>query len=153
MKKQLMIASDHGGWELKEQIKQHYPEFDWLDLGPIQKESTVDYPDFADLLCSKVSDPTFDPQGVLICGSGQGMSIRANKFPQIRAALVWNEESTRLSREHNNANILCLGGRLLPLKTALDCVKVFFETPFAGGRHTARVEKIHKPIKGKTDDC
>jgi len=145
MKKSLMIASDHGGWELKEQIKKNFPDINWMDLGPAQSETSVDYPDFADMLCSKISQPTSEPQGILICGSGQGMAIRANKFPPVRAALVWNEESTRLSREHNNANVLCLGGRLLPIKTALECVKTFLETPFGGGRHAARVEKIHKP--------
>lgn len=146
MKKHLMIASDHGGWELKEQIKSHFPEIEWMDLGPKTGEASVDYPDFADALCSKVQTSTNEPQGLLICGSGQGMAIRANKFTSVRAALVWNEESTRLSREHNNANILCLGGRLIPLKTAIECVQIFLETPFAGGRHIARVEKIHKPI-------
>lgn len=146
MKKQLMIASDHGGWELKEQIKSQFPAIEWMDLGPTTGEASVDYPDFADSLCSKIKTPSStEPQGILICGSGQGMAIRANKFPSVRAALVWNEESTRLSREHNNANILCLGGRLLPTKTALECVKIFLETPFAGGRHSARVEKIHRP--------
>ena len=145
MKKHLMIASDHGGWELKEQIKSHFPEIEWIDLGPKNGDTSVDYPDFADVLCSKVQTSTAEPQGLLICGSGQGMAIRANKFSSVRAALVWNEESTRLSREHNNANILCLGGRLIPLKTALECVRIFLETPFAGGRHTARVEKLHKP--------
>ncbi len=145
MKKHLMIASDHGGWELKEQIKSHFPEIEWMDLGPKTGEASVDYPDFADTLCSKVQISSTEPQGLLICGSGQGMAMRANKFSSVRAALVWNEESTRLSREHNNANILCLGGRLIPLKTALECVRIFLETPFTGGRHTARVEKIHKP--------
>lgn len=146
MKKQLMIASDHGGWELKEQIKSHFPEIEWMDLGPTNRESSVDYPDFADALCSKIkTSPSSEPQGILVCGSGQGMAIRANKFSTVRAALVWNAESTRLSREHNNANILCLGERMLSPKTALECVKIFLETPFAGGRHAARVDKIHKP--------
>ncbi len=147
MKKHLMIAADHGGWELKEQIKAHFPEIDWTDLGPQNSTSPVDYPDFADLLCAKVEKSlSNDPQGILICGSGQGMAIRANKYPHIRAALAWSEDSSRLSREHNNANVLCLGGRLISPSTAIECVKTFLETPFAGGRHTARVEKIHKPL-------
>jgi ribose 5-phosphate isomerase B len=141
-----MIASDHGGWELKELIKETFPQISWTDFGPETQANSVDYPDFADKVCTKISNPSPDPQAILICGSGQGMAIRANKYPQIRAALAWNEDSTRLSREHNNANVLCLGGRLLPAKTALECVKIFLETPFADGRHTARVEKIHKPI-------
>lgn len=145
MKKHLMIASDHGGWELKEKIKSHFSEIEWMDLGP-QTDASVDYPDFADSLCSKIQTPsTTEPQGILICGSGQGMAIRANKFSSVRAALVWNEESTRLAREHNNANVLCLGGRLIPSNIALECVRIFLDTPFAGGRHTARVEKIHNP--------
>lgn len=146
MKQRLLIASDHGGWELKEQIKSAFPQMEWIDLGPKSKELSVDYPDYADLLCSQVEKNSESPQGILVCGSGQGMAMRANKFPQVRAALVWNEESSRLSREHNNANILCLGGRLLPTQVALDCVKVFLDTTFADGRHTSRVEKIHKMI-------
>jgi ribose 5-phosphate isomerase B len=142
----LLIASDHGGWELKEKIKAHFTKVQWVDLGPKESKQTVDYPDFADLLCTQIQGDFERPQGILICGSGQGMAIRANKYPQIRAALVWDEESTRLSREHNAANVLCLGGRLIPTARALECVKIFLETPFAGGRHANRIEKLHKPI-------
>lgn len=144
--KTLMIASDHGGWELKEKIKKQFPEIQWEDFGPASDQQSVDYPDYADLVCKKIGKQADGPLGILVCGSGQGMAIRANKYPEVRAALVWSEESARLSREHNNANILCLGGRLLPTDTAFACVKAFLETPFAGGRHQNRIEKLHKPI-------
>lgn len=144
--KSLMIASDHGGWELKEKIKTAFPEVQWVDLGPQTDQQSVDYPDFADLVCSKIKPDGDQPLGILVCGSGQGMAMRANKFPTVRAALVWNEECAKLSREHNNANILCLGGRLLPIDVALACVRAFLETPFAGGRHSQRIEKLHKQI-------
>jgi ribose 5-phosphate isomerase B len=143
--KVLMIAADHGGWELKEKIKQQFPHIAWVDFGPTNSEESVDYPDFADLVCNKIKPEGNNPQGILVCGSGQGMAIRANKFPAVRAALVWSEESSRLAREHNNANVLCLGGRLLSTETAMACVKAFIETPFAGGRHSLRLEKLHKP--------
>lgn len=146
MAKNLMIASDHGGWDLKEKIKAHFPEVQWSDLGPTTDSQSVDYPDFADLICTKINQQSHEPQAILICGSGQGMAMRANKYPSVRAALVWSEESARLCREHNDANILCLGGRLLDLQTALACVKLFLETPFAGGRHQQRIEKLHKPV-------
>lgn len=146
MKKRMMIASDHGGWELKEKIKTQFPEIEWIDFGTSNATQSVDYPDYADSLCNKIEPQANEPQGILVCGSGQGMCMRANKFPQVRAALVWNEESARLSREHNNANILCLGGRLLPEETAVSCVRAFLTTPFAGGRHLNRIEKVNKPV-------
>ncbi len=144
--KSLMIASDHGGWELKEKIKTQFPDIKWIDYGPETDKQSVDYPDFADLVCSKIKADGDQPQGILVCGSGQGMAMRANKYLNIRAALVWSEECSKLSREHNNANVLCLGGRLLPTEVAIACVRAFLETPFAGGRHSQRIEKIHKPI-------
>jgi ribose 5-phosphate isomerase B len=142
--KSLLIASDHGGWDLKEQIKSHFPSVEWIDLGPESKQQSVDYPDYADRVCSHQSTYEDGPQGILICGSGQGMAMRANKFSHIRAALVWSEESAQLAREHNNANILCLGGRLLTKEIAFSCVKAFLETPFAGGRHQQRIDKLHQ---------
>lgn len=146
MKRSLLIASDHGGWKLKEKIKSHLSDIQWIDLGTNSATQSVDYPDYADLLCHKIIPQSNEPQGILICGSGQGMAMRANKFPQIRAALVWNEESSRLAREHNNANILCLGGRLLEENLALNCVKIFLTTDFAGGRHGERIEKLNKNV-------
>ena len=147
--KTLMIASDHGGWDLKEKIKHQFPEIQWVDLGPQTDSQSVDYPDYADLVCLNTKPEIHVPQGILICGSGQGMAIRAIRYPHIRAALVWSEECARLSREHNDANVLCLGGRLIPAEVAYKCVQIFLETPFAGGRHAARLKKLSKPINPK----
>ncbi len=139
--KKLYISSDHAGHELKQQLQTMLPELPWEDLGPFGADS-VDYPDYADELTEKIQDEsTF---GVLICGSGQGMVIRANRFSHIRAALCWNEDMTRLSRQHNNANVLCLGSRWITLEDAAKLVLVFLNTEFEGGRHTARVEKLWK---------
>lgn len=144
--KPVYIASDHGGWQLKEAIKNHFPQVQWIDFGTNDPSQSVDYPDYADRVCEKIKTDDGSAQAILICGSGQGMAMRANRYPHVRAALVWSEESTKLSREHNNANILCLGGRLLPDALALACVKIFLETPFEGGRHTGRVNKLNQPI-------
>jgi ribose 5-phosphate isomerase B len=136
------IGCDHGGLELKNRIIKSIDEFEFIDVGAFTTDS-VDYPDFADLVCQMVLKKEVE-YGVLICGSGQGMAIRANRFKGIRAALVWNQEVTRLSREHNNANILCLGGRILPHGIAVDLVKTFLKTPFAEGRHLVRIQKLDK---------
>lgn len=137
----IYLASDHGGFELKEKIKKlRLANLSFSDLGP-ENSNSVDYPDFANLVAQAV---TKNPNsfGILICGSGQGMAIRANKFSNIRAALVWNEASTLLSRQHNNANVLCLGGRLLDHELALKLVELFLTTEFEGGRHQQRIEKL-----------
>ncbi len=139
------IASDHAGFELKtimlHRLKEKGLKFE--DLGP-QTDERVDYPDFADRLCLKIKDnPT--ARGILICGSGQGMAIRANRYPFIRAALCWDEESCKLSREHNNANVLCVGSRLLEKELIFSILDVFVKTEFEGGRHEARVDKLNQP--------
>lgn len=150
-----MIAADHGGWKLKEQIKKAFPQVEWIDCGTDSESVSVDYPDFADRVCATLienshidaiegeQDPHTEPLAILVCGSGQGMAMRANKYPSIRAALVWSLESTRLAREHNGANVLCLGGRLLDEDLALDCVSAFLTTPFSGGRHLTRIQKVN----------
>lgn len=139
--KKLYIASDHAGFELKDQLLKALPDLPWEDLGAPSKDS-VDYPDYADQLADKIQDDsTF---GVLICGSGQGMAIRANRFPHIRAALCWNEEVTVLSRQHNNSNVLCLGSKWQDLKASQEMLKLFLDTNFEGGRHARRVEKLWK---------
>ncbi len=155
----IWVASDHAGFELKAKILRHLhgmatqKHYEIHDLGTESAEQSVDYPDYASAVASKLHSLTLiDTQkpenthlaevGILICGSGQGMAMRANKYPQVRAALTWNVESTRLSREHNDANVLCLGGRLIDHQLALEMVDVFLSTPFAGGRHQARVAKI-----------
>jgi ribose 5-phosphate isomerase B len=108
-------------------------------------EDRVDYPDYADLVAKKIQDSPKDI-GILICGSGQGMCMRANRYSQVRAALVYNEEIARLSRQHNDANVLCLGGRVLQHDLALSLVKIFLETEFEGGRHLNRVQKLGREL-------
>lgn len=146
-KTKLLVASDHAGFELKQWLKTELPGIEWVDLGP-DDDGRVDYPDFADHIAKRVSqDPTI--RGLLICGSGQGMAMRANKYASVRAALVWNEESTRLSRAHNDANVLCLGARMVSKDLAKGLVELFMNTPFEGGRHQDRVSKLAR----STDDC
>ena len=139
--KNVLIASDHAGFSLKALIQKTLPEITWEDLGPLLSDR-VDYPDFAEKLARKISsgDAT---RGILICGSGIGMSITANKFAGIRAAVVENPVSARLSREHNDANVLCLGSRLLAAEYAAEIAQVWLSTPFTReGRHQMRIDKI-----------
>lgn len=140
------IASDHAGFELKAELIKRFPSIEWDDLGPHSKDS-VDYPDFADQVASRVSSQD-GAKGVLICGSGQGMAMRANKYPKVRAALVWNDDIAKLARQHNDANVLCLPGRCISSEEAVRFVKLFFETTFEGGRHAGRVAKISQSLKG-----
>ncbi|MFN8791315.1 MAG: ribose 5-phosphate isomerase B [Bdellovibrionales bacterium] len=141
----IWIASDHAGYDTKENLIKSFSDWSWNDQGP-SSTSSVDYPDFADRVAAYINQNPHE-KAVLICGSGQGMCIRANKYPQVRAALCYNEDITRLSRQHNDANILCLGARGMSLDLAQRIVKIFFETPFEGGRHAARVDKLSLPIK------
>lgn len=142
---ELLVASDHAGFELKNALIKAVPEVSWKDLGPSSKDS-VDYPDFADRVCKAISGDA-QARGILICGSGQGMVMRANRYPAVRAALVYNDEITRLSRQHNNANVLCLGARFATVEQASQWVRIFLQTEFEGGRHSARVAKIDAPVK------
>ncbi len=141
----ILLASDHAGFPLKEKIKKHLLQSgkNIKDMGP-STEDRVDYPDFANLVAEKIQneDQSDIFIGILVCGSGQGMSMRANKFSKIRAALCYNEESCLLSRQHNNSNILCLGERLIDYSLAIELVDLFLKTPFEGGRHSDRVSKI-----------
>ncbi len=142
MPETVAIAADHGGFELKSIL---IPELralghDVLDLGTMSRDS-VDYPDFAEALAGAIRDGRA-ARGVLVCGSGIGMSIAANRHRAIRAALVHDSTSARLARQHNDANVLVLGGRLLGPELAKDCLKTFFTTPFDGGRHAQRVAKM-----------
>ena len=139
---QIGLACDHGGFELKEEIKTFLRsiEVEPVDMGTFTEDS-VDYPDFGVLVAEKVSRGELE-RGILICGTGIGMSIIANKFPGVRAALVNDLYSSRCSREHNDSNILVMGGRLLGRDLAKEIVRVWLETPFAGGRHKRRLEKI-----------
>jgi ribose 5-phosphate isomerase B len=136
------IGADHAGLALKEAVKQLLDRrgIPYDDHGTRSADS-VDYPDFAALVARQVSAGEAD-RGILVCGSGIGMAIAANKVPGVRAAAVTEEHAARLMREHNDANILALGERLTPEATALKLVEVFLDTPFSGGRHQQRVDKI-----------
>ena len=139
---QIGLACDHGGFELKEELKTYLESmsFESIDLGTFN-EDPVDYPDYGALVAEKISKGELE-KGILICGTGIGMSIVANKFPGVRAALVNDLYSSRCSREHTNANILVIGGRIVGKELAKEIVKVWLNTPFAGGRHRRRLEKI-----------
>ena len=139
--KKILIACDHAGYELKKKLISYFKDsFDFNDFGTNSSES-VDYPEFAHLLANRINE-NFDC-GVLICGSGIGMSMVANRYPRVRAALCLNEEMAKLSRQHNNANILVLGSRLISEEKAIKCFNMFFNTKFEGGRHEARLEKFN----------
>jgi len=140
--KKVCIASDHGGFDLKQTIKDHLikKNISIIDLGPLENK-TVDYPDYAKKLAYRIKEKKSDV-GILICGSGTGMAISANKIKTIRAAVCYNMKSTRLSREHNNANIISLGARLTSKKLSLRLVETFLKTKFEGGRHLKRINKI-----------
>ena len=138
------IASDHAGYEAKEKVKKMLEEMGYMpvDFGTHSEES-VDYPDFAVQVAEKVSNGEHE-QGILICGSGQGMCITANKFKNIRAALVYSKNTAALTRQHNNANVLCLPGRELNDDELKEILQTWFNSDFEGGRHERRVNKIHK---------
>ena len=140
--KTVCIASDHAGFKLKEDIKNHLIEnnVSIFDVGPFDDKS-VDYPDYAKKLGIRIKLKKSDV-GILVCGSGTGMAISANKIKPIRAAVCYNLKSTRLSRQHNNANIIALGSRLIKKKLSMKLVEVFLRTKFEGGRHLRRVKKI-----------
>ena len=139
----IAIGSDHGGYDLKELVVRFVTEIGQqaVDVGCFSFDS-VDYPNFADKVCAKVRSGECDC-GILICGTGIGMSIAANKHTGIRAALCHEAYTARMSREHNNANVLCMGGRVLGIEIALDVVKAWVETEFAGGRHQRRLDMLH----------
>ena len=140
--KKIFISSDHAGFKLKENIKMYLSKkkLPFQDLGPISDEK-VDYPDYAHKVAKKVKINK-NNIGILICGSGTGMNITANKHKNIRAAQCFNLKSTKLSRLHNDANIITLGSRLLKKKNVLNIINVFLNTKFEGGRHLKRVKKI-----------
>lgn len=136
----LAIASDHAGHCLKEEIKKEFVDFEWVDFGSYDEDST-DYPDTGHPAAQAIANGDCD-MGVLICGSGIGMSIVANRVKGIRAALCVDVEFAKLARLHNNANVLVLPGRFVSIKEAFYIVHSFFETEFEGGRHQQRIEKI-----------
>ena len=138
----VILASDHAGFKLKEEIKKFLikKRKKVLDLGT-KNTSSVDYPDYAHLLSKKMKKSK-NQFGILICGSGIGMSMAANKHKYIRAALCYSIKSTQLSRQHNNANVMAIGAQLIKKNIALKCVSTFLETDFNRGRHLRRIKKI-----------
>ncbi len=134
----IIIGSDHAGFSLKEALKESFGGM--VDAGTYSEDS-VDYPDFAARVARAISSGEFE-RGILICGSGVGMSIVANKFPGVRAALCTDTDTARMSRMHNDANILILAGRRTDVETATAIVKVWSNTEFEGGRHKRRLDKI-----------
>jgi ribose 5-phosphate isomerase B len=142
MPKKIALAADHAGYEDKEKLKKTLDELgvEYTDMGTDSTEP-VDYPDFAKKAAESVASGEYD-QGLLVCGSGTGMAIAANKVPGIRAAVAWNEEIARLARQHNDANMLSLAARYMPIEELSKIVKAFLEASFDGGRHERRVEKI-----------
>ena len=140
--RKILIASDHAGFKLKEIIKKYLSKkkIKIVDLGPSELVK-VDYPDYAHKLSKKIN-LNKKLTGVLVCGSGIGMEMTANRYKNVRAALCYNQKSAELSRLHNNANIITLGSRLTKKNVALKCINTFLNTKFEGGRHTRRIKKI-----------
>jgi len=140
--KKVCIASDHAGFALKNYVLNYLinKSVSVIDLGP-SNDNSVDYPDFAKKVSNRIKSGKSDI-GILVCGSGTGMAISANKIKGIRAAVCYNKKSTRLSRQHNNANIMALGSRLTKKKDVLKLITIFLKTKFEGGRHLRRVKKI-----------
>ncbi len=142
-KSKIAIASDHAGFEMKEALVKYLTgRAEIIDLGTHSLDS-VDYPDYGAVMGRAITNGDA-PMGIVICGSGIGISIAANRFPAVRAALCMNPEMARLARQHNNANVLALGARLIDINTAKECAQAFLNTPFEGGRHEGRVEKLGK---------
>ncbi len=140
--KKIYIASDHAGYNLKKEVIKKFSKYiDFEDLGTSNSTSSVNYPEYAHKLSNKVSK-NINNRGILICGSGEGMSMAANKHKKIRAALCYSVKSAKLSRLHNNANIITLGARLIKKNVAFKCINTFLNTKFEGGRHIKRVKKI-----------
>lgn len=136
----IAIASDHGGYEMKETIKQHYSEFEWLDLGTKSTDS-VDYPDYAKKMVHAILGHEAEI-GILICGTGVGISIAANRFHGIRAALIYNNEVAKMAKQHNNANVLVFGGRTMAVNDVIKYIDTFLQSEYEGGRHQRRLDKI-----------
>lgn len=143
----IAIASDHGGFDMKDFIKTKLINSGYVivDFGTSNTES-VDYPDFIHPLAKAINDEKYKI-GIVMCGSGNGAQITANKYPNVRAGLCWNVEQAKLTRLHNNANILALPGRFVPMDEAWEIVNMFLSTDFEGGRHIKRVEKISQILR------
>lgn len=144
----IVIGSDHGGFELKQQLKQRFADIniDVIDIGNEGLDS-VDYPDYAAQVSDKISRKEADA-GVLVCGTGIGMCITANKFKNVRAAVLYDDFTAKMSKAHNNANVICLGGRTIDPDVAWKLISIWLETEYEGGRHEHRLSKI-KEIESK----
>ena len=140
-KKKIIIGSDHAGFEMKHSIISNLSDIEFKDIGTDSDES-VDYPDYANKLVNRVQNNIYS-FGILICGTGIGMSMSANRNKNIRAALCLNTKMAKLAREHNDANILVLGSRLISASEAIKCLLVFLNTKFEGGRHQGRLNKFN----------
>ncbi len=158
--RRIAIGTDHAAFELKEALKKHLQSkgIEAIDCGTHTPDS-ADYPDYAEKVASLVSSGRVS-EGILLCGTGIGMSIAANKYPNVRAAVVFSPFTAKSSRAHNDANILCLGSRTVDEKTAIELTDIFLNEPFEGGRHARRVEKIRQldrgivpPSKLENDKC
>jgi len=144
-KETIAIASDHAGFDLKSSLRNDLVDmgYEVLDLGTNSTDS-VDYPDFGYAMAQALADNRAQ-RGVLVCGSGIGISIAANRHANIRAALVHDALGAKMCRLHNDANVICFGGRMIGADTASDCLKVYLDTEFEGGRHARRVDKLSNP--------
>ncbi len=140
----IAIASDHAGYELKEALKTFFKHIDWLDLGT-HTEVSVNYSDYGFAMGEAIRDGRAE-KGVVICGSGIGISIAVNRYPSVRAALCTNTTMARLSRLHNDANVLALGSRIIGFEVAQECVDTFLNTAFEGGRHQQRIDMLNTNV-------
>lgn len=145
--KTIAIACDHAGLGLKTELVEALENqgFEVIDLG-VNSTDSVDYPDFGYAMAEAIGDGRAE-RGVLVCGSGIGISIAANRHPAVRAALIHDALGAKMSRRHNDANVICFGGRMIGEDVAKDCLSIFLDTPFEGGRHARRVEKLSNPAK------
>ncbi|BAI79978.1 ribose 5-phosphate isomerase B [Deferribacter desulfuricans SSM1] len=145
--KKIALGSDHGGFRLKEEIKNYLESkgFEAIDFGT-ESESSVDYPDFAFKVVKAIINGDVE-KGIIMCGTGIGISITANRFPGIRAALCWDSFTAKMSRLHNNSNLLAMGGRIIGVELAKDIVDTWLSTEFEGGRHERRINKIDELAK------
>lgn len=146
-KLEIPIGSDHGGYEMKQYLIAHLTKegYTLIDFGTHSSDS-VDYPDFIHPVAERINDGK-NEFGIVICGSGQGANMTANKYPKVRSALLWDIEQAQLTRKHNDANIIALPGRFLNFDLAVEIVKAFLNENFDGGRHQVRIDKIPKLMK------
>ena len=137
----IAIASDHAGYELKRQLKEFFVKISFIDVGTFSEES-VDYPDYAHKAIEQYNQGNCE-KVILICGSGNGIQMTANKYKNIRCGLCWDPEIAQLARSHNNVNVIAMPARYISFNTAKEIVQTFLETPFDGGRHQKRIDKIN----------